>query len=282
MRVDTTRPPISTSTRLFVLLGDPVRHSLSPAMQNAAFAADARDGVYVALHCVSDRFAGLLRGIAAAGGGGNVTVPHKERAAELVECASDAVVRTGACNTFWTQDGRLHGDNTDVAGFDAAVRSLVESPAGARVLLLGAGGAARAATAALLDAGADAIEVLNRTASRATAMVDRLDPGDARLRAIDGADLHRANYDLVVNATPVGLRREDPLPLEFGSVRRIGAVLDMVYAPDGTDWVRQARARELPAADGREMLLRQGAAAFERWWTREAPLGAMRRALEDA
>ncbi len=236
----------------------------------------------MALRCVSDRFAGLLRGIAAAGGGGNITVPHKERAAELVECASDAVVRTGACNTFWTQDGLLHGDNTDVAGFDAAVRSLVDSPAGARVLLLGAGGAARAATAALLDAGADAIEVLNRTASRATAMVDWLDPGDARLRVIERADLHRANYDLVVNATPIGLRREDPLPLEFGSVGRIGAVLDMVYAPEGTDWVRQARARDLPAADGREMLLRQGAASFERWWAREAPLGAMRRALEDA
>src|SRR5690606_25709966 len=132
-------------------LGNPVAHSLSPRFQNAAFAAAGVDGVYIALRCEAEAVPGLMTGIARAGGAGNVTVPHKALAARLVDRATDAVRRTSACNTFWLEDGRIHGDNTDVAGVRSAMERLTGSVAGARVLLLGAGGAARAAVCALLD-----------------------------------------------------------------------------------------------------------------------------------
>jgi shikimate dehydrogenase len=286
--VSTTAAPLITArTRLIALLGDPVAHSLSPAFQNAAFRASGADGVYLALRCDAASLPGLLLGIARAGGGGNVTVPHKTLAAEAVERRTAAVESTGACNTFWLEDGRVCGDNTDVAGFRAAVRALIGSPAGARVLLLGAGGAARAAVAALLDDGVDAIHLLNRTPARAAALLEAfptggpfpVDPG-AVLRATTGeASLRAERYDLVVNATSLGLRGDDLLPLAFDAIGGCGAVLDLVYAPDETRWVHEARARGFPAADGLEMLVQQGAAAFTRWWGEPAPLEAMRDAL---
>jgi len=128
-----------------------VEHSLSPAIQNAAFREAGVDGVYVALRTSAEDLPALVRALSRAGGGGNVTLPHKERAATVVDVPSDAVRRTGACNTFWgDDDGRIHGDNTDVEGFRRALRSFLgRSPEGFRVLLLGAGGAARAILEAL-------------------------------------------------------------------------------------------------------------------------------------
>lgn len=270
---------ISARTRTFALLGDPVSHSLSPRLQNAAFSAAGVDGVYVALRCARDDFPGVLRGLARAGGGGNVTVPHKALAMEVVEVPTAEVERTAACNTFWWEDGRIHGDNTDVEGFRTAAAALLGPVAGARVLVLGAGGAARAAVVALLDGRADAVALLNRTQQRAEALRERLDPGGRRVRVLPGGSLRREGFDLVVNCTSLGLEAEDPLPLDLGSLARVGAALDVVYGERDTAWVRHARSLEIPAADGREMLLQQGAAAFRRWWGREAPLEAMRRAL---
>lgn len=267
-------------TRLVALLGDPVDHSLSPRLQNAAIRAAGLDAVYVALRCSTDRFDGLLEGIAAAGGAGNVTIPHKERAARIVQAPSRAVERTGACNTFWIEDGRIHGDNTDVSGFAAAARLLIGPPAGARVLVLGAGGAARAVVLALIDARADAIHVLNRSADRARALAHDLDTAQRKVAVVDDpAALRREGYDLVVNATPAGLHPGDAAPLGLDGIARIGAVLDLIYRAGGTDWVREARARGVPAADGVEMLLHQGAAAFRRWFERDPDFDAMRHAL---
>jgi shikimate dehydrogenase len=270
---------LTAKTRLIALLGDPVAHSLSPRLQNAAFQAAGVDGVYVALRCAATELPGLLRGIAAAGGGGNVTVPHKELAARVVDAPTEAVLRTGACNTFWWEDGRIRGDNTDVAGFRAAVRALVGSPAGAKVLLLGAGGAARGALHALLEDGVEMVALHNRTPGRATDLRAAFgDPGCIRV-VTDRAALAGERFDLVVNATSLGLHPGDPLPLGFDEVGFVGAALDLVYAVCGTRWVLEARARGFPAADGLEMLIHQGAAAFERWWGRPAPVDAMREAL---
>jgi shikimate dehydrogenase len=271
---------IQPGTRLIALLGDPVAHSLSPRFQNAAIRAAGLAAVYLALRCDTDHLPGLLRGIAAAGGAGNVTIPHKERAALLVDLTTEAVDRTRACNTFWMDGGRLHGDNTDVEGFAAAARRLVGAPAGARVLVLGAGGAARASVLALLRGRADAVHVLGRNAGRARALCDELDPAGRRVSCIEHADrLRREGYDLIVNATPVGLGPDDPVPLDLDRPVRVGAVLDLVYHPDGTMWVQDARTRGIPAADGTEMLLHQGAAAFRRWFQEDPDLDIMRRAL---
>lgn len=274
-------PPsdITPATRLIALLGDPVSHSLSPRFQNAAFRAAGVDGVYLALRCDGADLPGLLRGIARAGGGGNVTVPHKAIAAESVERRTAAVERTDACNTFWLEGGKVCGDNTDVAGVRAAVRALLGDPAGARVLLVGAGGAARAAVAALLDDDVASIHLLNRTPARARALVDLFPSRNALGVVTDASSLRIERFDLVINATSLGLRPDDPLPIDFDAVGGLGAALDLVYAPGETRWVREAHAAGIPAADGIEMLLHQGAAAFERWWSRPAPLEAMRAAL---
>jgi shikimate dehydrogenase len=268
-----------TDTRLIALLGDPVEHSLSPRFQNAAIRAAGLDAVYLALRC--DRgFEGLFRGIAGAGGAGNVTLPHKTRAAALLDVATEAVERTGACNTFWSEQGRVHGDNTDVEGFAAAARSLIGSPAGARVLVLGAGGAARAAVLALAAARADAVHVLNRTPGSGHALRDALDPGGRRVAVLDDPNaVRREGYDLVVNATPLGLRPDDPSPLDLERPVRVGAVLDLTYRTGATALVAAARAAAIPAADGREMLLQQGAASFRRWFGLDPDLDAMRSAL---
>lgn len=265
--------PASGSRKRFALLGDPVEHSLSPRIHNAAFHALGLDAEYAALRCAAAEVPALMRSLA----GGNVTVPHKAIAAESVERASDAVRATGACNTFWTEHGRLLGDNTDVVGFERALRELIGVAKGADVLLLGAGGAASAALFALLRAGVARVTVVNRTRRRAEAMIARIarDPSRVRL-GYDGS----GTYDLAVNATPVGLRSNEQPRLPDGVV--IHAAFDMVYSPAGTAWVDACRAAGIPAVDGRPMLLYQAAAAFERWTERAAPLDVMRAALDSA
>lgn len=279
-----TRPPplsrVTAGTRLLCLLGDPVEHSLSPVMQNAAFRATGVDGVYVTLRCSEDDLPCLIRAVARAGGAGNITLPHKQRAATVLDEPSEAVRRTGACNTFWGDgDGRIHGDNTDVEGFRRALEAFLgRSPEGLRVLLLGAGGAARASLVALLDEDVREVVILNRTVERARAVARRI--GGARARvAEDRAALDDEAFDLVVNATRLGLSPDDPLPLEMDEVAEVGAVLDLVYGDDATPLVRTARRRTIPAADGGAMLVHQGAVSYERWWGRKAPLEAMRKAL---
>jgi shikimate dehydrogenase len=271
---------ITSKTRVLALLGDPVDHSLSPVIQNAAFRAADVDGVYVALSCSQEDLPYVMRGISRAAGGGNVTLPHKERAAAVVDHPSEAVRRTGACNSFWAEDGKLHGDNTDVEGFIRALRAFLgRSPEGDRVLLLGAGGAARAVLVGLLDDGVREVLILNRSVERARAVARRI--GGERVRVADGPiTAEGGDFDLVVNATRLGLDPDDPLPFELDHLSRVGAVMDLLYGPEKTPFVRAAEAYGVRATDGGEMLVRQGGVAFERWWGREAPLDAMRAALE--
>ncbi|HEY0018876.1 MAG TPA: shikimate dehydrogenase [Longimicrobium sp.] len=274
----------TAATRLFALLGDPVSHSLSPKFQNAAIRALGLDAAFVALRCSADDAPGLIRGIARAGGGGNVTVPHKALAAATVERPSQAVLRTGACNTYWLEDGAVHGDNTDVAGVLQAVHVLLgRPPAGARVLLVGAGGAASAAVCALADAGVERIVIANRTVERARALAERFRVPGVRIDVAGAVDaLAGERFDLAINSTSLGLKPADPLPLDPDAPGpEIGAALDLVYSPNETRWVHALRARGLSAADGKEMLIGQGAAAFRRWWKMEPPLDVMRAALAE-
>ncbi len=270
---------ISSSTRVLTLLGDPVRHSLSPIIQNAAFRAAGVDGVYVAVRCAADDLVGFMRGLARAGGGGNITLPHKEKAAAVVDVACESVRRTGACNTFWGgPDGRVHGDNTDVDGFRRAAKAFVGSLKGMRVLLLGAGGAARATLMALLEEGAEEVTLLNRSNERARAVARRI--GGERARVVPLAEnLRGRSFDLVVNATRLGLGPDDPPPLDFELLSRVGAAMDLVYGKPPTPFVRAAEAIGIRATDGSEMLVQQGAASFERWWGPGAPVAEMREAL---
>jgi shikimate dehydrogenase len=174
------------------------------------------------------------------------------------------------------------GDNTDVPGFVAAVRALIGSPAGARVLLLGAGGAARAALCGLIDEHADLIVLHNRTAAKAEDLRAAFPAAARRVRVLsDAAALRREGFDLVVNATSLGLNPDDDLPISLERLHRAGAVLDLVYGRDGTRWVKEAQRLGVPAADGLEMLLHQGAAAFQRWWGVTPPIDTLRQAVAE-
>ncbi|MGB1658415.1 MAG: shikimate dehydrogenase [Longimicrobiales bacterium] len=273
---------VTSTTRVLTLLGDPVAHSASPELQNAAFRAAGVDGVYVAVRCAPDDLVGFMRGLARAGGGGNVTLPHKEKAATILDVRSEAVRRTGACNTFWGDDeGRVHGDNTDVEGFRRALKTFLEGPtAGIRVLLLGAGGVARAALAALVEDGVGEILLHNRTQERARAVARRI--GGQKVRVVPvSRELEGENFDLVVNATRLGLDPGDPSPIDFHALNRAGAAMDLVYGHHTTGFIESAEAAGIRTTDGLEMLVQQGAASFERWWGHAAPVEAMRNAVAE-
>jgi shikimate dehydrogenase len=254
-------------TTLCGVLGFPVAHSRSPAMMNAAFAELGMDWRYVHLPISPQRFVETARALPASGyRGANVTIPHKLAARELVDELTPAAEAIGAVNTLSFEGGRLLGDNTDAGGL---IDALGTEAAGKRALVLGAGGAGRAVVWALREAGAD-VAVWNRTPQRAEELA-----ADLGVRAIaDGEP-----SDILVNATSVGLRGEDPteeLPLAPA-----GLVVDLVYGAEPTAVCRWAEARGARVVDGLEILVRQGARSLALWTSKQAPLAAMRAASLD-
>jgi len=266
---------IRASTRLLALLGDPVGHSLSPVLYNAAFAALGLDAAYVALRVPAPRLLAVLPALAGVGGAGNVTVPHKEAVERTLARKTDLCTRTGACNTFWTEQGDLVGDNTDVAGIWAGLAALDATDA-ARWLLLGTGGTARAVAVTAAEAGAELL-VRSREPARAASFAEWARSAGAMARAAREGD----RVEVVVNATPTGLRRGDRLPIDPRAAPGAAAALDMVYAPGETRWVRAMREAGCRTADGRVPLVAQAVAAFARFFPDvPAPRDVMRAAVD--
>jgi shikimate dehydrogenase len=272
---------ISAKTRLLAVIGDPVAHSLSPAMYNAAFRALGVDAVYIALRVPPASLPAFLAAQAAIGGAGNVTVPHKEAVERSIARKTDVCARVGACNTFWTEDNILVGDNTDVPGVLAALQKLgAAAHTKERWIVVGTGGSARAVAVAAADRGAE-LFVRSRDAARATAFAHW-----ASGRGIGAAASVAAGpveVDVAINATPLGLAGHDPLPIDLNHIPGAQRALDLVYAPGETRWVHALRERGIQAADGREMLVQQGAAALERFFPgTAAPKEVMRAAVQRA
>lgn len=272
-------PGISARTRVTGIIGWPVAHSLSPAMHNAAFAALGLDWLYAAFPVESARVVPAVRGLAAAGVAGlNVTIPHKQAVLDACSAVSPAVEAIGAANTLVPDgDGGWRADNTDAPGF---LRALDEAAPlaleGRDVLLIGAGGAARALAFALGGRGAR-IRVANRTAVRAAELGDPVEftPG-----GIAEACRHAA---LVVNCTSLGLTDTGvPADLPLDCLGPAHVVADVVYRPGGTPWLAAVAARGARTVDGLGMLLHQGAAAFVQWTGVEPPVAVMRSALASA
>jgi shikimate dehydrogenase len=273
---------ITASTRLVGLIGDPVSHSLSPRMQNAAFAAAGLDWAYVPLPVRADQIDAALAGLAAlAFVGANVTIPHKEAVACRCDTLSPVSRACGSVNTVVVgADGALHGDSTDGVAVTGGIAAVAD-PAllGGSSLVLGAGGAARAAAAALLQAGADEVLVHARRPEAAAALVAALAPlGPIRAVAAIPARLPA----IVVNATPLGgARALTESPLAADALGGVHVVCDLAYRPDAraTMLCAAALAAGVAVVDGLEVLVRQGAVSFERWTGVAPSLVVMRAAL---
>jgi shikimate dehydrogenase len=253
--------------------GWPVAHSRSPQMHNAALAAAGLDGWrYLRLPLPPELFAETIRALPAAGFRGvNVTIPHKEEALTVADHASEAARAIGAANTLTFEDGAIHADNTDAPGLLAAIG---EDPAGRSALVLGAGGAGRAAAWALHQAGAR-VSVWNRTPERARALA-----ADLGVHATEAP----GRADILVQCTSVGLKDPDAtfkaLPVEADDLDAGSLVVDLVYRDGGTRLLEAARTRGARVVDGLEILVAQGGASYERWTGLEAPREAMREAAK--
>lgn len=264
------------------IIGDPVRHSLSPRLHNAAFAAAGLDWVYAAFPVPAGEAAAALAGMRALRIAGlSVTMPHKAAAAGAVDRLSPAGARLGAINTVVLRDGLLLGETTDGEGFVDALRADPGlDPAGRRAVVLGTGGAARAVCVALADAGVAALGVVGRR-PEAVAGAVALAPGIARSARVDEV----ADADLVVNATPVGMGADSralPFSLDPARLGPGQSVVDLVYHPFVTPLVAAARERGAAATGGLGMLVHQAARQFVLWTGVPAPLEAMEAAARAA
>ncbi len=267
---------LSGHTRVAAVIGHPVRHSLSPVIHNAAFAALGLDWAYLAFDVAPGDGEAAVAAVRTLGLGGlSVTMPHKDAAARAVDRCSDAAAALGAVNCIVPgPDGSLLGENTDGAGFlDALAADLGWAPDGRRTVVLGAGGAARAVVLALAGAGAAEVVVVNRTADRAAAAA-ALAPGVARV----GDPAEVADADLVVNATSVGMDGTSS-PLAGGAVGAGQVVVDLIYHPAETPLLADAAAAGATVANGLGMLVHQAAHAFRLWTGEAAPVAAMAAAV---
>jgi shikimate dehydrogenase len=255
-------------------------------MHNAAFRAQNVDMVYLAFDVHPDRLGQAIEGLRALGiKGANVTLPLKERVSPLLDSLTSVAARLGAVNTIVNDQGSLVGHNTDVAGFIAAVRAVrPEGAQGLRCLVFGAGGAARAIVAGLIEDGADEIWIHNRTQLRADMLcMSARSWGAVACQVAAAADLETLarEMDLLVNATSVGLSakvKESAVPVDIVDSHHL--VLDVVYGPQPTMLVATAAAKGAVALDGREMLVMQAAHSYRLWTGLEPPLKAMRESLE--
>jgi len=262
---------VDAATRVYGVAGDPIEHSLSPVIMNTALRRENVNGVYLPLHaktlkdlirCVRDI---PLHGL-------SVTMPYKQAIIPHLDNTDAHTTKIGACNTVVRgQDGKLYGFNTDAAG---VVRPLEQRLAieGAKVLVLGAGGAARAAVFGLKERGAE-VWILNRTSLKAQKLARQ-----AKARTIKRADLRKIAFDVIINATPVGMGNTRDCPLKDEEIQA-RVVFDMVYNPVETHLLQAARAKGIAVIPGVEMFVQQAARQFEIWTGKPAPAGDMLRAV---
>jgi shikimate dehydrogenase len=258
------------------LLGYPLGHSLSPAMHNAAFRALDLDWQYALLETPRENLRDAITRVRAADcAGANVTIPHKQAVIEFLDGVSDFAQRIGAVNTLVKRDGQLIGENTDVDGILQTLRDAQVDARGAHVVLLGAGGAARAVAFALADAGAAQIVIINRTEAHAEKLADAVRAQFPRVTFAVNDDSAFAHATLIVNATSVGMSPHtdaSPMPTAYP---RNAVAFDLVYRPARTQFLRAAETAGAQTIGGLGMLVYQGAASFKFWTGRDAPVNLM-------
>lgn len=280
---------VSGTTRVLGIMGHPVGHSLSPLMQNAALEASGLDYVYVPFAVPPDLLGPAVSGLAALGVSGfNVTIPHKTAIIPHLDELDESAQSAGAVNTVHLRDGRLIGFNTDGDGF---VRSLAEDlghviNGSETIVVIGAGGAARGAVAALCRAGAGRIIIVNRSYDKAVALAQEMSfryPGASILTSgrDQVSERHLGSASLLVNTTSLGMKGEKIGFVDLAGLPESAKVYDMVYSPAETPLLREAASIGIGGANGLGMLAAQGELAFQIWTGKEPPHGLMKRVVTE-
>ena len=265
----------------FAVIGDPIDHSLSPNIHSAAFREMDLDSSYIAYRIPKGDLKEGVEGLKKIKiNGFNVTIPHKIEMMKYLDKIDESCSIIGAVNTVVNNDGILKGYNTDMDGFLDPFRKKEISILNARILLLGAGGAARAIVAGFAKEKAKKITIANRTLQNAEKIADfakklGLESETASINEIEET---LENYDIIVNATSIGLKNEHS-PISFEGLKKETVVYDIVYMPMNTDFIKKAKEKNATIIFGYEMLLGQAVRAFEIWHGIEAPYNAMKRAL---
>ncbi|NPB04024.1 MAG: shikimate dehydrogenase [Thermotogae bacterium] len=275
---------ITGKTAVYGIIGHPVKHSLSPLMQTEAFKEAGIDAVYVPFEVEPENLEEAVSGLRALSVKGfNVTVPHKEKVAQLLDFLTEDAEFLGAVNTVKNENGKLTGYNTDAEGF---LRSLIEEGvelSEKKVLMFGAGGAARAVGYALLKGGVKFLNIVNRNFSRAKAVAELLSKrGNVLVYPLKEStiDVLLKDADIIVNATSVGMKEDDPPLFDYSKIPEGITVVDIIYNPPETPLLKAAKEKGCRTVNGLGMLVHQGAVAFEVWTGRKAPVKKMREVLE--
>ena len=275
------------STLHFAVIGDPIGHSRSPLMHNAAFRALGIDADYTAIHVTREELPKFLESARTTLNGFNVTVPHKNAVIPFLDGVTPRAALAGSVNTVSVRDGKLFGDTTDATGLERAVQEVFGLPLkGANVCILGCGGVVRALVFHLADAGCARIRILNRTAEKAAQLTDEilkhasaLDCGFAAINDLPSVRNALDGSNLVIQCTSLGLRGGDGSPIDPDLIPTSACLFDTIYRE--TDILVRCRARGLRVSGGLPMLVHQGAESFRIWTGREAPVEVMRAAAAD-
>jgi len=272
---------VTGTTRVAAVIGDPVRHSMSPTIHNAAFASCRIDGVYVALPVAAGDAANAIDAMRTFGWFGlSVTMPHKHDIAAACDALTTSASELAAVNCVYWDGATIVGDNTDGQGFVRGLAADLDiDPSGSRCVVVGAGGAAKAVIRSLATAGADQVIVINRNAERASAAAALA--GD---RGTVGSPDSLPDADIVINATPVGMAARDSadadaVPFDPSLLRADAVVADLIYHPAETTLLKQASAHGLRCQNGLPMLVHQAVAQFEHWTGQRAPVDVMEAAV---
>lgn len=268
-------------TKTYAIIGDPIDHSLSPSIHNAAFKELGMDCTYIAFRVPRGELqegVESLRKINVSGF--NVTIPHKIEMMKYLDDSSEECRAIGATNTVSNEEGRLIGHNTDMSGFMEPIKRRSIAVKNETVLLVGAGGAARAIVAGFAKEGATKITIANRTAEKSRGLVEFASKLGMSASAVTLQEAGRvaSQHRFIVNATSVGLKNE-PSPISTEGINSENIVYDIIYMPMNTDLISEAKKKSATIIYGYEMLLWQAAAAFEIWHKVKAPHEAMKRVL---
>ncbi|MCK6204885.1 shikimate dehydrogenase [Bacillus infantis] len=254
--------------KLFAVIGDPIGHSMSPAMHNDLFGIYGLDAFYVPLKVRREDLGDAVKGLRAIGVAGfNVTVPHKTEIMPFLDEIDQLAEAIGAVNTVLNKDGKLIGYNTDGEGYVRGLASEVPDFSRKKILIAGAGGAAKAIYYTLAQKGVQAIDICNRTAAKAEALADKC-PFPVRTDALgfQQAEEKLAEYDIIIQTTPIGMLPDvNALPFGLYNLKAGAFVSDIIYNPLETKFLREAKNKGASIQNGLKMFVCQGALAFERW-----------------